>query len=98
MITLDQNPGSGDEKGAIDKLGQKLDEILLATEKMGIAEYVEMQKHPWRRLRISFWSGLASGIGSAIGFTLLAALVLYGLQKNCGPKYASDRKLHRCYR
>jgi hypothetical protein len=75
VIALDQDPGSNDEKGAIDKLGQKIDEISLAMEKMGIAQYMEMLDHPWRLLRINFWSGMA------IGFTVLAALVVYGLQK-----------------
>jgi hypothetical protein len=84
VIALDQDPGSNDEKGAIDKLGQKIDEISLAMEKMGIAQYVEMLNHPWRLLRINFWSGVARGLGMAIGFTVLAALVIYVLQKIVG--------------
>jgi hypothetical protein len=80
-ITLDRDPGSGDKKGAIGKLGLKLDEIFLAMEKKGIAQQVEMLNHPWRQLRINFWFGLANGIGAAIGFTVVAALVVLGLQK-----------------
>jgi hypothetical protein len=32
-------------------------------------------------MRFNFWSGLVRGFGMAIGFTVLTALVLYGLQK-----------------
>jgi hypothetical protein len=81
---LNQEPGSDEEQGAAERLEQKLDEILLAMHKMGIAEYVEMVSHPWRLMRFNFWSGLVRGFGMAIGFTVLAALVVYVLQKIVG--------------
>ena len=70
-----------DEKTNIQKLGQKLDEISVAMEKLGIAEYVDMLHNPRRLLFINFWSGVARGFGMAIGFTVLAAVVLYALQR-----------------
>ena len=81
MRILNQDPGLSDERKYMESLGQKLDKILLTMEKLGIAEYVEMLNNPRRLLRINFWSGVVRGFGMAIGFTLLAALVLYILQK-----------------
>lgn len=58
----------------------KLDVMLEAMQKIGVAEYVEMMRHPRRLFWINFWSGVARGLGTAIGFTILAAVVLYFLQ------------------
>jgi len=69
------------ERSDMDKVIQKLDNVSLKMEKLGIAEYVEMLNNPRRLLFINFWSGVVRGFGMAIGFTLLAALVLYILQK-----------------
>ena len=69
------------ERSDMDKVSQKLDNVSLKMEKLGIAEYVEMLNNPRRLLFINFWSGVVRGFGMAIGFTLLAALVLYILQK-----------------
>lgn len=48
---------------------------------MRLAEYIEMLENPTRLLYINFLIGLARGFGAALGFTVLAALVLYFLQK-----------------
>lgn len=58
----------------------RLDEIARGLEKTGIAEYMEMLKRPRRLLWLNFWIGLVRGFGMAIGFTLLAAVVLYLLR------------------
>lgn len=63
------------------KINSKLDEISKDMEKLGIAEYIEMLNHPRRLFFINFWAGIARGFGMAIGFTILAALVIYILQK-----------------
>lgn len=78
---MPQQPNNSDETTHMEKTVQKLDEIALAMEKLGIAEYVEMLNNPRRLLRINFWAGMARGLGMAVGFTLLGALVLYILQK-----------------
>lgn len=46
-----------------------------------MAEYMEMFDNPRRLLYVNFLIGVARGFGSAIGFTILAALVLYFLQQ-----------------
>ena len=73
--------GTGGNPEILDKLNRKIDEIILAMEKLGIAEYVNMLNNPRRLFFINFWSGLVRGFGMAIGFTILAALVIYILQK-----------------
>jgi hypothetical protein len=75
-----QHPDS-EAKQDLAVLKRKLDEISLSLEKLGIAEYVAMLNNPRRLFYINFWSGLVRGFGMAIGFTLLAALVIYVLQK-----------------
>ncbi len=78
---MNHEPDSADEKGSLEKIVQKLDEMSLAMEKLGIAEYVEMLNNPRRLFYTNFWSGVIRGFGMAIGFTLLAALVIYVLQQ-----------------
>ena len=76
-----KEPGLPDENHYLEKIVQKIDEISLNMEKMGIAEYTEMLKNPRRLFFINFWAGLFRGFGAAIGFTVLAAIVIYFLQK-----------------
>lgn len=63
------------------KLEEKIHQLAIAMEKMKIAEYIEYMNNTRRLLFINFIAGLARGFGMAIGFTVLAALVLYILQK-----------------
>lgn len=65
----------------IEALKQKIDELSLNLERMKLAEYVELLNKPKRLLYINFISGLARGLGIAVGFTLLGALVLFILQR-----------------
>ncbi len=64
----------------LENLNRKMEEMAGNMHKIGVAEYVEMLSHPRRIFWINFWSGVARGLGMAIGFTLLAAVVLYLLQ------------------
>ncbi|WP_073089322.1 DUF5665 domain-containing protein [Thermosyntropha lipolytica] len=59
----------------------KVDELAVNMEKMRLAEYMELLENPRRLLWLNFLIGLARGFGTAIGFTMLAALVLYFLQQ-----------------
>lgn len=54
----------------IDKLSKKMDN-------MRVAEYVEMLSNPRKLIWMNFIMGLARGLGMGIGFTVLAAIVLY---------------------
>lgn len=50
-------------------------------EKMKLAEYIEMMENPRRLLYMNFMMGLVRGFGMAIGFTILAALVVWFMQR-----------------
>lgn len=65
----------------LNDLGDKVAKLTQAMEATNLAEYIEMVRNPWRMAWINFIAGLARGVGIAIGFTLLAALVLYLLRQ-----------------
>ena len=81
MILVNRQPAETNEKEYLQRLSQRMDELAINLEKMGIAEYVAMLNNPRRLLFINFLSGMARGFGMAIGFTILAAIFLYFLQK-----------------
>ncbi|HHY43022.1 MAG TPA: hypothetical protein GX514_09325 [Thermoanaerobacterales bacterium] len=64
-----------------EKLSQKIDELSLNIERLNLAEYVELLRNPKRLLYLNFIGGIARGFGTAVGFTLLGALVIYILQR-----------------
>lgn len=66
------------EKGLLER---KIEELSIAMEKMKLAEYVDLLNKPGRLLYINFLSGVARGVGMAIGFALLGAFIIYILQK-----------------
>ncbi|MDK2918310.1 MAG: hypothetical protein PWQ37_1043 [Candidatus Petromonas sp.] len=61
----------------IKTLENKLDSLSMTLEKIKISEYTEIINNPKRLLFVNFIGGLARGLGMAIGFTLLAAVVVY---------------------
>ncbi len=65
----------------IKTLEKKIESMALTLEKTKIAEYTEIINNPKRLLIVNFVVGLARGIGTAIGFTILAALILYFIRQ-----------------
>lgn len=61
----------------IKSLEDKLESISIALEKAKVSEYTEIINNPKRLLIVNFIGGLARGLGMAIGFTVLAAIVIY---------------------
>ncbi|NPV91442.1 MAG: hypothetical protein HPY50_11795 [Firmicutes bacterium] len=59
----------------------RVEELILTIERTNLMEYTEMVRRPARMLWMNFIAGLARGLGMAIGFTLLGALVIYLMQK-----------------
>lgn len=62
-------------------LEQKVDDLVLAMEKMKLAEYVEYLHNTKKMLFMNLIAGVARGLGMAIGFTILGALVIIVLQQ-----------------
>lgn len=62
-------------------LQDQIDNLILTMEKMKIADYMAYINNPRRMLIVNLWAGIARGLGMAIGFTILGALLIYMLQK-----------------
>lgn len=69
------------EKEILARLERKIEELGLAMEKMKLAEYIELLRQPSRLLYLNFLAGIARGLGMAIGFALLGALLIYILRR-----------------
>jgi len=65
----------------LDKVYQQLQRLSQNMEKFNLAEYMEMLNNPRRYIMINFVGGLSRGLGIAIGFTILGAIVLMVLQR-----------------
>ena len=61
------------------KLAIKLDRLSESIERLRFEEYLKFVTNRKRMLWNYFVGGLARGLGSAIGFTILGALLLYFL-------------------
>lgn len=55
----------------------KMEELMAAMEKASLAEWVELYRRPWRLLILNFAAGVARGLGIAVGFAILGAIVIY---------------------
>ena len=67
-------------KNRIESIEAHLLRLVRNLEKSRFCEYVEYAADTKRMLRNSFLIGIARGIGSAIGFSLLGALLIYALR------------------
>ena len=59
----------------------KIEELSLNIEKMKLAEYVELLHQPKRLLFLNFIAGVARGLGIAVGFAILGAVVILVLRR-----------------
>lgn len=70
-----------DVKREMGILQTRIDNLAKNMEKMKLAEYVELLENTKRLLWVNFISGVARGLGIAVGFTILGAVLLYFLRK-----------------
>lgn len=68
------------KNGLLKIMNKKIDEIALNMEKFNLVDYAQLLEHPKKLLYLNFIGGLSRGIGMAIGFTLLGAVIIYLLQ------------------
>jgi zinc transporter ZupT len=64
-----------------DELQRKLELWIEASERMHLPEYLQYLKNPRKILWRSFLSGIARGAGTAVGFTILGAIIIIVLQR-----------------
>ena len=70
-----------EKKQQFKRLEKRLDGLAFNLERSRFLEYIEYMQDRKRILRNSFFMGIARGLGSAIGFTLLGAILFYILQR-----------------
>ncbi len=64
-----------------DAMAKKMDEMLAAMERLRLADYVRYLDDRRRMMRNQFISGLFRGMGMAVGFTILGAVLVLVLQR-----------------
>jgi len=62
-------------------LKAQVERLARALEENRIAEYVSLQQNAGRLIYLNFLAGVARGLGMAVGFTLVGALVIYALRR-----------------
>lgn len=62
-------------------MANKLDEHLAMLERLHLADYLNYVNDRRRLIRTHFWSGVAKGLGAAVGFTILGAVIVIVLQR-----------------
>jgi len=68
-------------KRLLKQLEDKIAKLTVSMEKMKLAEYVELLERPYKLLYINVLTGIARGVGIAVGFTLLGAVLIIFLQR-----------------
>jgi len=69
------------ENVVLQALEERVRELAINMEKMKLAEYVDLLENPYRLLYVNFISGIARGLGIAIGFAILGAILVLILQR-----------------
>jgi len=64
----------------MNALNRKIDKIAITMESSKIKDYVNYIESPRKIFISNFLAGLARGFGASIGFTILAAIIIYLLQ------------------
>lgn len=65
----------------LEHLIARLESVLRMVERSGVEELMVYRKDFKKTLRHTFLMGIARGLGTAIGITILGAVVLYILQR-----------------
>jgi len=69
------------ENAVLLALEGRIRELAVNMEKMKLAEYVNLLENPYKLIYINFISGIARGVGIAIGFAILGAILVLILQR-----------------
>lgn len=56
-------------------------EHLQALERLRLADYLRHVEDPWRLIRVQFIGGVFRGLGMAVGFTVLGAVLVLILRQ-----------------
>lgn len=75
-----QEAESEASEGKEKLLVRQLDRWIASMERLGLADYVRYLDNRKRMLWSNFWGGVARGVGTAVGFTILGAILVIILQ------------------
>jgi hypothetical protein len=64
-----------------DEMEKKMDEYLASLERLRLSEYIRYVDDRKRLLLSHFLGGVARGVGMAVGFTILGAILVILLQR-----------------
>lgn len=68
------------KENSLKKLSERMDELYEKLSEKNFSRFAEILASPRRIFWRSFLAGIARGIGSAIGFSILGALLIYLLR------------------
>lgn len=68
-------------KDCNDPMSKRMEDMLSALERLQLAEYLRYLDDRKRMLRTQFLSGMARGLGMAVGFTVLGAIFVLLLNR-----------------
>lgn len=68
-------------RNLLHRLAIKMDELAWRVQRMDVAEFAEYYRRPWRVFWVSFLTGIARGLGIAVGLTVLTALLVFLLRQ-----------------
>lgn len=63
------------------RLKEQVERLAAHLERAQFAEYVQLLNRPGRLMTINFLSGIARGVGTGLGFTVILAILLLLLQE-----------------
>ena len=64
----------------IDRFEKKLHELSYVMERMHLNEYIRYLNNTKRIIYINMISGISRGVGTAIGFTVITAIILIAIR------------------
>lgn len=77
-VTQDKSQPTDMEKASL--VVRQIDRWIASMERLRLADYVRYVDNRKRMFWQSFWGGVARGVGMAVGFTILGALLILILQ------------------
>ncbi len=76
----EQRPDWDEPKAKQNLLIRQVDRWIAAMERLRLADYVKYIDNRKRMFWSHFWGGVARGVGMAVGFTILGAILVLVLQ------------------
>lgn len=78
---MNNNDTQNELKEDIKKLSGILDKLAIYLDKINLQDYILLIQNPLRLIYLNFLSGMARGLGIALGMTLLFGLLIIILTK-----------------